>query len=89
MFSLSILEILITIIISVVIIYSFQYFWNYLKDTFTTKKTKNIINGQIEKYKRIIDEIQQQNSEKSSQETEFISEKEKQEMSENLMKLII
>lgn len=89
MFSSSILEIVITIVISITIIYSFQYFWNYIKDMFTMKKTKNVINGQIEKYKRIIDEIQQQNVEKTSEGVEFLSEKEKQEMSKDLMKLII
>jgi hypothetical protein len=34
-------------------------FWNYLKDTYSKKKTKDLVGTQIEKYKRMVGEIQQ------------------------------
>jgi shikimate kinase len=43
--------------ISLLIIVLLHYFWNYLKDTYTTKKTKDLVKTQTEKYKAILDEI--------------------------------
>jgi hypothetical protein len=33
--------------------------WNYLVDTYSTKKTKDLVNTQIHKYKQIIQELQE------------------------------
>jgi len=51
------LYILKTAVISLIIIALLHYFWNYLKDTYTTKKTKDLVKTQTEKYKAILDEM--------------------------------
>ena len=53
-------SILVNIIISIFAIYIIHSLWNYLKDTYTTKKTKDLVNSQIQKYKNMMEEIQQQ-----------------------------
>jgi hypothetical protein len=45
------------IIISIIIIVLIHYLFNYLKDTYTTKKTKDLVKTQTEKYKIILDEM--------------------------------
>jgi len=80
MFSNSLFLILVNIIISVVVIYGIHLSWNYLRDTYSKKKTKDLVNTQIEKYKKIIEEIQQP----SSPAQEFIPEDEKLNMMEDL-----
>ena len=35
--------------------------WIYILDTYSTKKTKNIVNTQVNKYKKIINELQENN----------------------------
>jgi len=45
------------IIISIIIIVLIHYLFNYLKDTYTTKKTKDLVKTQTEKYKTILDEM--------------------------------
>ena len=59
MFSSKIIWIIINIMISIIIIYSLHQLWEYLKDTYSTKKTKDLVNTQIKKYKKMMDEIQQ------------------------------
>jgi flagellar biosynthesis component FlhA len=54
--------IFINIIFSTLIIYITHHIWNYLKDTYSTKKTKDLVNTQIDKYKKIIDELQENQS---------------------------
>ena len=43
-----------TILISIIIIVSFHYFYNYIINTFTIKKNKNILNDTIYNYNEII-----------------------------------
>jgi len=45
------------IIMSIIIIILIHYLFNYLKDTYTTKKTKDLVKTQTEKYKTILDEM--------------------------------
>jgi hypothetical protein len=45
------------IIISIIIIILIHYLFNYLKDTYTTKKTKDLVKSQTDKYKTILDEM--------------------------------
>ena len=45
------------VIISIIIIILIHYLFNYLKDTYTTKKTKDLVKTQTEKYKTILDEM--------------------------------
>jgi hypothetical protein len=52
-------SIAINICISLFLIYGIHLFWNHIKDNYSKPKTKNLVNSQIEKYKKIIDEIQQ------------------------------
>jgi hypothetical protein len=49
----------INICISLLIIYGLHIFWNYIKDNYSKPKTKNLVNTQTEKYKKIIEELQQ------------------------------
>ena len=51
--------IFINIIISIVIIFIIHSIWVYLIDTYSTKKTKDIVNIQVNKYKQIINELQE------------------------------
>ena len=81
MFSNTILNLIITIIISLSIILSIQYLWNYIKDNYSTKRTKDLVNSQIEKYKKLLEQ-------QSSQQVEFISEEEQENMKEKLTKFI-
>lgn len=81
MFSNTILNLIITIIISLSIILSIQYLWNYIKDNYSTKRTKDLVNSQIEKYKKLLEQ-------QSSQQIEFISEEEQENMKEKLTKFI-
>jgi len=91
MFSNSVINILSTIIFSLIIIFLFQYGWNYLKDTYSVKKTKDLVNTQIEKYKKIaestINDSQGSPNVQGSQNKDFISETEKQTMNDDLMNL--
>jgi|TARA_B100001287_G_scaffold276825_1_gene289809 hypothetical protein len=50
---------LITIIISLLIIYLADHLLRYLRDTYTTKKTKDIVGHHIDKYKSMMNEFQQ------------------------------
>jgi len=53
-----ILSIIITILCSLAIILLCHRIWEYLQDNFSTKKTKYLVNSQMEKYKNIMAEIQ-------------------------------
>lgn len=54
------LSIIITILASIIIILIGHHLWNYLKDNYSTKKTNYLVGSQIEKYKHIIKEIQEE-----------------------------
>jgi hypothetical protein len=75
------------IIISIIIILFVHYIWNYLKDTFTTKKTKDLVNSQVQKYKKIMEEIQMDDN-KITGSLPYISKMEKQTMEDELTKLL-
>jgi predicted PurR-regulated permease PerM len=53
------LHIIINIIISIFIIYIIHSTWEYFKDTYTNKKTKDLVNTQITKYQQMMEEMQQ------------------------------
>ena len=89
MFSTTIINFTITTIISILIILFIHYFWNYLIDTYSTKKTKYLVNSQIEKYKKIVNDIQEnKNNNEGSQNDSFISDEEVQNMNNNLTEFI-
>jgi len=81
MFSNTILNFIVTIIISLGIIFSIHYLWNYIKDNFSTKRTKDLVNSQIEKYKKLLEK-------QGSQQVEFISEEEQENMKNSLTQFI-
>ena len=62
------------ITISLIIIYLCHQLWEYLKNTFSTKITKDLASSQIQKYKQMIEEIQ--NGELRESETSTNMEKE-------------
>lgn len=57
MFSNSIFYVLISICFSIIIIYGCHFSWDILKDTYSKKKTKDLVNTQIKKYQKMLDEI--------------------------------
>jgi hypothetical protein len=56
------LQILFQILLSILIIFVVHQIWNYLKDTYSTRKTRDLVNSQITKYKRLIEDIQSNQS---------------------------
>jgi hypothetical protein len=58
MFSNYIFLIIINIIFSILFIYGCHYLWNILKDTYSKRKTKDLVNTQIKKYQKMMNEIQ-------------------------------
>ena len=80
------LGIIIKIFVCLFIIYLVHSFWNYLKDTYSTKKTKDLVNTQIDKYKKIIHELQE--NKELHQSNPSISEKDLESMDEDLTKFM-
>jgi len=63
-----------TTIISIIILVLFHQLYIYCKDTYTIKKNKDILGHQTQKYKLMMDEIQEKN------------EREKRELIEKMTK---
>ena len=80
--------IFINFVLSILVVLIGHYLWNYLKDTYSTKKTKDLVEYQTRKYKEIISEIQSSKKE-PPQHTEYISPEEKQTMIDELKSLLI
>jgi hypothetical protein len=79
------LWIFINIIISLIIIYICHSIWIYVKDTYSTRKTKDLVNTQVSKYKQIIQELQENKlTNQGSQISEEISKTEIENM-DNLL----
>ena len=55
-------SIIIQIIFSLFLIFIIHYFYNYLKITYSTKKTKDLVGFQVQKYQEIIQELQNNNN---------------------------
>jgi len=63
----------------------FHSIWIYLKDTYSTKKTKDLVNTQIDKYKKIIHDLQENNQQhQNHQQPAILSEKELESMDNDL-----
>ena len=75
-------SIIIQIIFSIFIIFIIHYFYNYIKDTYSTKKTKDIVGFQVQKYQEIIQEIQ------NSIQPQFISTEDQERMKSELLELV-
>ena len=79
-----------TLIASFLIIFIIDNLLRYLKNTFTTKKTKDVINFHIQKYQTIMGEIQENNQKEKEEMMHKLSEaennsqpKEKKDLDEN------
>ena len=84
-------SIFINILVSIVLIYCIHLAWTYIKDNYSTKKTKDLVNSQIKKYKQMVDEIQNSRTfvaDTGSPNTGFISKKEIQSLDEELTRFI-
>jgi len=68
--------------VSILVIYTGHYLWNYIKDTYSTKKTKDLVNTQIEKYKKMMKQIQENNT---GTKEDFLNETEKNTMDKELV----
>ena len=79
-----ILGICIKIFVFLFIIYVCHSSWIYLKDTYSTKKTKDLVNTQVYKYKQIINELQENNQAKNYHPQSTINEKELESMDDIL-----
>jgi uncharacterized membrane protein YdfJ with MMPL/SSD domain len=44
-------------ILSIITVILIHYLWEYLKDTYTTKRTKDVVGYQTQKYRDIMDEL--------------------------------
>jgi len=55
------LQIFFTIVISIILIYSFHYLWEYLKNNYSNKKTRDLVNIQMGKYHKIIEDMNKEN----------------------------
>ena len=77
-------DIILNIVLYILLIYLIQYGWNYLKDTYTTKKTKDVVNTQIKKYKDMFEKLQVSKQESSP----FQTEDEKQSMNMELLEYV-
>jgi hypothetical protein len=75
-----ILGIFIKIFVCLFIIYLCHSCWIYLKDTYSTKKTKDLVNTQVSKYKQIINDLQENKESKTSVAKSIIDEKELESM---------
>ena len=87
-------SIIINIVLSIVIILIGQRIWDYFKTNYTTKKTKNLVEFQSNKYKTIMEDLERNlpplpSATKSSQppslgDTTFLSREEKEWLAKEL-----
>ena len=75
-------SIIIQIFFSIFIIFIIHYFYNYIKNIYTTNKTKDIIGFQVQKYQEIIQEIQ------NSKQPIFIPSEDQERMKSELLELV-
>lgn len=59
-------NLLINIIISCIIILVGHHLWIYFKEKYSVKKTKDMVGSQIQKYKNLLETIQQEHHNKQS-----------------------
>jgi len=76
-------SIIIQILFSLFIIFAIHYFYNFIKNTYSIKKTKDLFGFQVQKYQEIIQELQ--NTQISN---EFIPHIEQELMKSELLELV-
>ena len=77
-------------ILSIVLV---QYLWDYFKEKYTVRKTKDLVNFQTKKYREMLESVQESVPEektgaKPTPEEEYISPEEKERMIQELMSFI-
>lgn len=75
-------------ILSIVLV---QYLWDYFKEKYTVRKTKDLVNFQTKKYREMLQTVQETataDPPTPKPEDEYISPEEKQRMIEELMSFI-
>jgi len=85
-------KILITTTISLLIIISVHYLWNYIKDTYSERKTKDLVGFQTQKYKSILSELiengrEQPNTQEKEKE-QFLTENDLMNMDDELTRYL-
>lgn len=73
----------INILISVLVIYFIHNMWNYLRDTYTVKKTKDLVDFQTKKYREMLADMHPAES-SPDMSSDFMSEEDKQWMIQEL-----
>lgn len=61
-----ILQICIQLVFFFIVIYALHFLWGYVLNAVVPKKTIHVVDNQIEKYKQLVEEIQQKHSEGNS-----------------------
>lgn len=80
------ISILVKIVISFIIIIVGHHLWIYIKDNYSVKKTKDLVGSQIQKYKTILNNIQEAEAMKETEtETEKAKKTEKDISQQNKM----
>jgi len=78
-----------TILLSIIIIIIIHFLWNYIKDTYSTKKTKDLVGSQTQKYKNMLDEyIENNNNNNNVSENHFIPQEEFASMDDDLTQFL-
>ncbi len=84
--------ILLNLIASILCVSLLHYLWNYFRDKYTVKKTRDIVGVQTEKYKEMMADIlnhQQKQQMPAQDEYEYISPEDKENMLRELRLLLI
>jgi len=78
-----------TILLSIIIIIIIHFLWNYIKDTYSTKKTKDLVGSQTQKYKNMLDEyIENNNNNNNVLENHFVPQEEFASMDDDLTQFL-
>jgi len=79
-----------TILLSIIIIIIIHFLWNYIKDTYSTKKTKDLVGSQTQKYKNMLDEYIENNNNNNNNvlENHFIPQEEFALMDDDLTQFL-
>jgi len=49
-----------SILVSISLIIGFHYGWEYIQGMFSVRKPKDLVNNQLQKYKKLVEEMQQE-----------------------------
>ena len=76
------------IVLSILIVALAQYLWDYFKSSYSTRKTKDIVDFQTKKYREIFKNMQDVPNNVQSNEDNYISPEEKEKMINELLSFI-